>query len=120
MIIKRPTAIINGKLTAFGSFTKTSFYEPVGRPSKINQGDREAIEEMYKRGMTQGEIAKRYGVTRSYIYKILSGDRLKGVVKKLSDHDVLEIRRLKSKHDGVELSKMFKVSRSYISDIIYV
>lgn len=46
-----------------------------GRPSSLSVYDIETIKELYKIGIYQKEIAKRYGISQTYISFILSEDR---------------------------------------------
>lgn len=95
--------------------------------TKLNEAAVREIRSL--RGVVPGaELARRFGVTRSAIYRVQVGDNwpdanhprpplLHEGGTKLSDDEVREIRRLKGVVPIVELSQRFGVGWGYISRI---
>lgn len=103
--------------------------------SKLTAGTVNEILEDMRKGIPTEEIAERFGITRSYLYRIRNGkawahlgkallyteESLRGSrhpCSKLRNEDVLEIRRRSAGGEkGINLSKAFGVSRASISMI---
>lgn len=119
MIIELPRAEINGERVSFGKLTGAPDLAKNAR-NKLSSSDFKSIIERHSSGDSQASIARDYSVSTTHIGNIINGNykRARVCTTRLTDGDILQIRRLRGQYKRIELAEMFGVSTSYISDIL--
>ncbi len=118
MIIKLPTAVIDGKTVTFGKFTGVPDFSKNAR-NRLTKDEVLGIRESFKNGSSTTDIASKFGISKSHVLTIATGRYGSGKSsKKLTNGDIEQIRDMDGKHTRFEIAQMFGVGTPYVSEII--